>query len=240
MSRSNPTEASQHPCSRWIEWDGANGNLRFYNKEKKENVDMGNKFTFILLDQLSVIRGWHDPSESGIHSNEVKDTRSTPFVVKAFKGKGILAEGIYGQIKDRVAAIGGVFHINLYVAFKLDGEMKIGSVMFKGAALREWSEFRNANRNELYKKAVDITGFTEGKKGQVKFCVPKFALREITPETNEAAVELDGELQKYLSAYLKRPVVEQSERTTTPEPEQEPETRNTYNPNEEDVDGLPF
>jgi len=206
-----------------MEWDGGNGNLRFYDKEKKENVDLGSKFTFILLDQLSTIRGWHDPSESGIHSNEVKDTRKDPFVVKAFKGNGVLAEGIYSAIKDRVAAVGGNFNVNLYVAFKENGEMKIGSVMFKGAALREWSDFRNKNRNDLYKKAVDIAGFTEGKKGKVTYRVPVFALREITPETNDAATKLDIELQKFLSSYLTRPVMDQTRQPAHPEPDPEPE-----------------
>ncbi len=241
MSRSNPTETSQHPCTRWLEWDGANGTLRYYDKEKKENVDVGSKFTFILLDQLSTIRGWHDPSESGIHSNEVKDTRRDPFMVKAFKSNGILAEGIYGAIKDRVAAVGGHFNVNLYVAFKnQEGKMQIGSIMFKGSALREWSEFRNKHRSDLYKKAVDIAGFTEGKKGMVVYRTPKFALREIAPDTNEVATTLDIELQKYLASYLNRPVVEQTAKQDEPDTAADEINRSLQEAIDIDSDLIPF
>jgi hypothetical protein len=57
--------------------------IRYYDKEAKKNVDVGADFTFILLDQLASVRGWHDDSNSGIYSNEVKDTTQEALVVKA-------------------------------------------------------------------------------------------------------------------------------------------------------------
>jgi hypothetical protein len=93
MPRVNPNTQDSHPCTRWHEWDGAEGSVRYYDKNKKENVAVGSDFTFILLDQLAVIKGWHDPSESGITSNEVRSTNSESFVVKAFGG-GTLCSGL--------------------------------------------------------------------------------------------------------------------------------------------------
>lgn len=211
MSRSNPNEnASQNPATRWFEWNGEQGIVRYYDKEAKKNVEVGADFTFILLDQLGSVRGWHDASDSGIYSNEVKDTRQEVLVVKAFKG-GPLAEGIYKDIKDRVNSVGGQFVANCYIAFKSGGALAIGSLRLKGAALGAWMEFTKLNRADLYKKAVRIHGFTEGKKGRIVFRVPVLKLAEITDATNDAATALDRELQTFFDSYFKRTRVEQVE-----------------------------
>lgn len=203
MSRSNPTENAPNPAVRWFAWHGEQGTVRYWDKDAKQNVD--NALTsFLLLDELATVRGWHDPSQSGIYANEVRDTRKDLLVVKAFKG-GVLAEGLYADIKDRVGNLGGSFVANCYIAFKRDGgELAIGVLQFKGAALGAWMEFRKAHRAELYKKAVQITGFTEGKKGKVVFRVPTFALLDVSKATDEAATALDKELQAWLTAYLAR------------------------------------
>lgn len=211
MSRSNPTENSNpNPAVRWFEWNGEHGVVRYYDKEAKKNVDVGSDFTFLLLDQLGSVRGWHDASDSGIYSNEVKDTRQETLIVKSFKG-GTLAEGIYRAIKDRVNAAGGQFVANCYIGFKQDGALAIGSLRFKGAALHAWTDFSKANRADLYAKAVRIHGFTEGKKGRIVFRVPVLELKEISPESNAAAIALDKELQAFLDGYFKRTTRDQVE-----------------------------
>jgi hypothetical protein len=206
LSRSNPNENSNpNPAVRWFEWHGEQGTLRYYDKDTKQQVEVGNDFTFILLDQLGSVRGWHDASDSGIYSNEVKDTRQEVMIVKSFKG-GTIAEGIYKEIKDRCNSAGGQFVANLYIAFKgADGGLDIGSLRLKGAALGAWMEFTKAHRGDIYSKAVRIKGYTEGKKGRITFRVPVLTVADITPETNAAAVALDKEFQKFLTSYLKRP-----------------------------------
>lgn len=211
MSRSQPNDRSSNPSTRWFEWSGEDGIIRYYDKTEGKNIEVGEKFTFILLDELATIKGWHDSSESGIYSNEVRDTVQEAFVVKAFKG-GTIAQGIYRQIRDRIAAAGGKFVNNCYIAYKPDKDsptMVIGSVQFKGAALNAWVDFKKANRTELMKKAVAIIGKNEGKKGSIKFFTPKFAIKEITPETNETATALDTDLQTYLKSYFARTRSEQ-------------------------------
>lgn len=208
MSRSNPTDNTAHPCARWIEWDGSNGEFRYYDKETKANVSIGDSLTFILLDQVATIKGWHDASDSGIFSNEVRDVTQDVLVVKAFKG-GTLAEGPYKQIRDRVIAQGGHFTANLYSAIKIGEELAIASVQFKGAALNAWVEFSKKNRSELYKKAVRCKGFDEGKKGKIVFRTPIFHLADVTPETDAKALECDRVLQEFLKSYFARTRVEQ-------------------------------
>lgn len=210
MSRSNPHANAPNPAVRWFEWNGEHGKVRYYDKEAKQNVDVPLPFKFLLLDELASVRGWHDASESGIYSNEVRDTRTDTFVVKSFKG-GSLAEGLYKDIKDSINAKGGQFVANCYIAFKDDDGLAIGSLRFKGAALGSWMEFRKAHRSSLYSMAIDITGFTEGKKGRIVFRMPTFDPRDVSPETNTIAMELDKELQGWLVGYFSRRTNDQSE-----------------------------
>lgn len=209
MSRSNPTADSPNPTTRWFEWDGAKGVVRYYDKTKKENIECGDKFTFILLDELASVRGWSDEHDCGIFANEVRDTRQETMFVKTYKGARI-AEGFYAQIKDRIAAEGGQYVTNLYIAVKAGDGLALASLMLKGAALGTWMEFRKANRAELYDKAVQIKGSTEGKKGKVIFKMPNFGLTALSGPSDEAAKEIDGKvLQPYLTSYFKRTRTEQ-------------------------------
>ena len=228
MSRSNPTENNPNPSTRWFEWDGEAGAIRYYDKTEKKNVQVGSDFTFILLDRLSTVKGWHEDSSSSIYSNEVKDTRAETLVVKAFKSKRILAEGFYAQIKDRVKAEGGCFALNCYIAFRNDEkELVLGSLTFKGGSLGEWMDFEKANRSDVWKKAVRIKGYTEGKKGKIVFRTPIFHIAEISEKTDAEAKSLDQQLQDFLKGYFKRTRTEQVDQTIAErEPEREQHQEN--------------
>lgn len=210
MSRSNPSVNAPNPAICWFEWNGEHGVVRYYDKEAKKNVEVPLPFTFLLLDELASVRGWHDASQSGIYSNEVRDTTKDVLLVKTFKG-GTLAEGYYKAIKDRVNAQGGQFVANCYVAVKVESVLLICSLRFKGAALGAWMDFRKANRSALYNQAVTITGFTEGKKGRIVFRVPTFEAKTVSKETNAQAITLDKALQEFLKGYLTRKTRDQAD-----------------------------
>lgn len=224
MSRSNPTEAVRNPSTRWFQFaSGADGGfVRYYDKEAKANVPLGDaanggKFGFLLLDELATVAGWHDPSESAIFANEVRDTRQDTLVVKSFNG-GELASGLYASIKDRIVAVGGHFVSSCYIAYKDGDSLKIGNIRFKGAALSTWMDFKkqcptkkDASGKSIkayYVDAVKIEGFEQQKKGGTTFRVPKFSLAPLSEESNKQALALDAELQAFLSDYLKRPRAE--------------------------------
>lgn len=202
MSRSNPTGAgAPNPATRRFEWNGELGSVKYYDKDTKKNVEVGDNFPFVLLDETASVGGWSDEYHSGIYSNEVKDTRSETLTVKVFKGaREPIAKGFYKDIKPAVNDAGGSYQSNLYIAFKNDqGEMAIGKLTLKGAALSAWMEFRKENRAKLMTYGVKISGSTEGKKGRVIFRTPDFELVNLTDETNEAATALDVILQEYFS-----------------------------------------
>lgn len=218
--RTNPNDQSPNPAKRWLEWSGSEGNLRYYDKEIQKRVTVDLPFQFVLLDRLAVVRGWHDASESGIYSNEVRKTIDEPFTVRAFKMKEIIAHGFYAEIKDKIKAVGGKFNINLYIAFLDEGdEFSIGSLMLHGAPMSAWIEFEKAHRAELFRKGVKISSFEEGKKGGVTFRKPALELVEIPEETDDMAAEKQKELQAYLKKYLSRTRPEAAEAAKSEEPE---------------------
>ena len=38
MSRSNPTDNTPNPAVRWFEWNGEQGGIRYYDKDKKTQL----------------------------------------------------------------------------------------------------------------------------------------------------------------------------------------------------------
>lgn len=231
MSRSNPTEASRNPSTRWFEWSGGadGGFVRWYDKEAKKHVTVEGPFVFLLLDELATVKGWHEPSESAILANEVRDTRQEVFVVRSFEG-GELASGLYASIRDRIVALGGHFCVSLYLAYKDGDQLKIGNLSLKGAALSAWMDFKkNAGTKKdasgksmraYFVDAVKIAGYEQQKKGGTVYRVPKFSLMPVSDATNQQAVALDVELQAFLTDYFKRPKAEAVKAPS--EPTQEP------------------
>lgn len=250
MSRSNPTDGISNPSRRWFEYAGGSdgGVVRYYDKDAKADVTVGETFQFILLDELATVKGWHDASDSGIYANEVRDTKQDTMVVRSFKG-GELASGVYSAIRDRIGNLGGHFHASCYIAFKgEDGKLAIGNIGFKGAALNAWVEFKKAcgtkkvgdkSVRAYYVDAIRIVGFTEGTKGRVTYRVPKFELCPLSEASQQQAVTLDNELQGFLAEYFKRPRTEQTTAAKEAAPAPEPTSRREPEPEFED-DVIPF
>jgi hypothetical protein len=204
MSRSQPSNNAPSPVVRRFEWNGEAGNIRYYDKATKKNIDVALPFTYLLLDELATIGGYNEKANAGIYSNEVRDTRTDAFTVKLNKGN-VLSEGLYKDIKDHVGKLGGQFVANCYIAFKQeDGVLEIGALKLKGAALGAWMEFKKANRAAIYEQAIVIGSYNEGRKGKVVFRTPSFSVRDVNADTKEIAFELDKQVQEWLKSYLGR------------------------------------
>lgn len=208
MSRSNPTANTPNPATRWFRWRGGDGVIEYWDKEKKEAVIVKLPFTFILLDRLNTVRGYNEKLETGIYANEVRDVRSDPLTVKLFKGNQVIANGLWSDIKDRVVANDGKFGVNLYIGYKDGAKMKLGAIECAGCAVSPWFDFEKQHRKALFEQAVTMARGAQAKTGSVKFYPPVYSLKEISAETNAAALELDKELQAYLADYFKRPTAE--------------------------------
>lgn len=220
MSRSNPTTRGANPCTRWFQISGGEGLVTYYDKEKDEVVQVGPQFQFLLLDELATVGGFNEATQSGIYANEVRDTRTDPFVVRTFAGQA-LGNGLYASIREKLAVAGGKYAASCYIAYKDEkGGLSLGNIRFMGSSLAAWSNFKrdcgtvdvNGKRvKAFYADAVRIDGFKRAKKGNVIYHVPQFALRPIPPEVNELANKLDAQLQEFLEAYVQRRIEESTD-----------------------------
>ncbi len=201
MSRSNQTDLI-NPAVHFYQWNGDKGGFKYWDKtkgEKGETVIVPLPFTFIVLDTLSTIKGYNDAESSGYWSNEVRNIKEDILTVKS-KG-GLCAAGTYDKvIKDRNCN-GAKYCQSAYVAIKEGSEFKIANIQITGAALSAWIEFRK--KHKIYEIAIGVAKFIEGKKGKTIFQIPVFQPVKLSPEADAKAKELDVELQKYLSVYLK-------------------------------------
>ncbi len=212
MSRSNPNSATQNPSQRWHEWKGGDGQLEWYDRETKKSVPVKLPFKFLVLDTLSTITGYSN-KHGGIGSNEVRDVRTDPLLVKFFKA-GNIANGLWSNIKEKVGYNDGKFTASVYIAYRenKDAPLQIGNIKMAGCALSPWFDFKKKHQAEINDKAVTMTAGEEVTVGTGKsaivFTPPVFTVSEISAETNAEAVALDKELQEFLAGYLKRPVDE--------------------------------
>lgn len=202
MSRSNPNARLTNPSTRFFEWKGDTGGVRYYDKGQEKNIEIAMPFVFIVLDELSSVRGWDEPNKCGISSNEVREIGKDVLRVRSFKG-GDIATGVYAAIKEKVHYRGGAFCCNVYIAYRDEAKaLVLGQFQFQGAALNAWIEFRKASKDAIFKKAIAVTlGATETK-GKITWTNPKFELKDVAEETNLQAIEIDRALQAYLTAYL--------------------------------------
>lgn len=205
MSRSNNVTLV-NPAIRFIDWDSEKGQFKTYDKDKKANVDIELPVEFYVLDELTTIKGFNDKSQGGIWSNEIKDItkQALKVVTKGKDGKiTVIAEGLYNDIKAEVAAAGGKYTRSLYVAMLNDNEdYEITNFQLKGAAFSGWLEFVNANRNAVMADKIVCNDFKREKKGATKYTIPVFSSEKASEQGNEAAVNLDVELQEFLKLYF--------------------------------------
>ncbi|MBT3206923.1 MAG: hypothetical protein HN704_18345 [Bacteroidetes bacterium] len=213
MSFSKPK--LQNPCSKFIEYKGSRGVFQYWDKEHGKNIEIETPFFFIVLDQLSTIKGYSDNYNCGIYSNEVHYLDSEILKVKSFKG-GFSATGIYKDIKGEIISAGGKFAKSIYcMAFDKDLNCELVNFQLYGSSIGPWFEFKF----DFQRNAVGITGETIDKiKGTTKYKEPIFKKYGIKEELIESAIEMDKQLQDYFSQYKAQKIeseIEKEEKTDT-------------------------
>lgn len=199
MSLSTPQITN--PATRFFKWKGGDGKLVYWDKEQEKEVTVSLPFKFVVLDQLTTIRGWSDKYEGQIFSNEVRSTKRDILYVRA-KG-GDIASGTYENAKDAIKSAGGKYARSVYIAFEDDGTYKIGNITWAGASVTDW--FDMMKRVDVGATGVVLASASNPqKKGATTFFVPVFDSWSIPADTFEVAVELDRELQKFLDEKLSK------------------------------------
>lgn len=202
MSRSNPTVTT--PARKFFKWRGSTGDLVWYDREREEEIEVKRPFSFVVLDQLTTIKGYNNELKTGIWSNEIRNLRDEPLYVKM--KNSLLASGLYDAIKNDVKAKGGKYARSVYIAYQEPSqdsfEWVIGNINLTGAALGEWFEFTRGVNVESAGIGVTLKGKKEETNGATKFFIPTFEVTRSFAEQEDVFVELDTELQDYLKSYL--------------------------------------
>lgn len=205
---SEKSNSSSNPTKKYLDWKSNNKAFEFYDKEAGDKVSVGLPLKFVFLQHYHTVKGWHDASQSGIYSNEVFYIGSEPMTVRAFKG-GAVAEGLYKEIKQDITNAGGKYHRSVYVMLE-DGT--IANLSFKGAVVREWSEFYDNNKSLVDNKWIEVNAAKEQKKGSIKYSTPEFTLgKDLTTKESGMADDSASELKVYLDEYFKKDEVVETE-----------------------------
>lgn len=201
INHAQQTTTSNNPTTKYLEWKSNDKAFSFYNKEAgaKEEVKLPLKFLF--LQHYHTVKGFNDTSNSGIYSNEVYYIGTEEMAVRSFKG-GLIAEGLYKDIKPKIVNAGGKYHRSVYVMME-DGS--IANFAFKGAVVKEWSDFINDNQNLLDNQWVEIKDAKDEKKGSVKYSVPVFTVgeaisKDVAKKADTKADELKAFLEERVAA----------------------------------------
>jgi len=195
MSRSQPTLTN--PAKRFFRWSGSKGKLTYYDKEAQKEIEVAFPFTFLVLDQLATMTGFHEQDQSTYWSNEVRSVAKEEFTVRT--SKGVKQTGLYKDLAD-VRAKGAKYAKSVYIAFYDKGELHLGNLKASGAALTAWIEL--GKRHAVEHGKVRLNGAEAATKGATKYFVPTFEWDSSTSEEDSIAIELDKELQHYLGQYL--------------------------------------
>ncbi len=225
MSRSNPNNVPVNPAKRYFEWDSNAKQFKYYDKELPHPTDKDKKganvlvklpFTFLVLDQLTTIKGYNK-KENGIWSNEVRDLKKEPLSIRV--KSGLVATGLYSD--ELLAKMQGAkYSKSVYIAFyepekdangnilktpegKVIQKLAIGNIQLYGASLGPWIDLCKQYK-KLEEESIAISAYTfkEDKTGNVDFSMPVFKVVPVTDKTNQEAVELDKVLQAYFKDYF--------------------------------------
>lgn len=195
MSLSQPKLTN--PAFHYYEW--RSGKLSYWDKENQKSVEVKLPFQFIVLDELATISGFCEPDNSGFWSNEVRSTVKEQFTVRTKKGVKYIGPYKNDQYIVQVPN-GAKFTKSIYIAEKLNGGYVISNIKLSGAAFSSWFEY--SGKYKADNGLTTLTGSHEDKKGATTFQVPDFEYSSLTPDQFTQAVELDKDLQVYLSHYL--------------------------------------
>ena len=201
ISHTNEAPKSANPTSKYLEWKSNDKSFSYYDKAAGKNVKVELPLKFLFLQNYHTVKGWNDSSESGIYSNEVFFIGSEPMTVRSFKG-GVIAEGLYKDIKPVIINAGGKYNRSIYVMLE-DGT--VANISLKGSAVRQWSDFMESNKGSVENQFIEVLTSNDEKKGSIKYSTPNFTMGSALTKTQSLKADnVTDELKVYLDGYFNK------------------------------------
>lgn len=192
------------PVVRYYEWKSDEKKFGYYDKNIGENkFVMPLKVAFVTT--RACVRGWHDDTESGIYSNEVKNSGQETLSVYSSKpdksGNNLIATGLYRDIKNDLK--GGHYEKCIYGYEFGVGVVKIN---LKGSGLMAYSTFEKEAGKKTFDYFIEVKSATSAKKGKVNYSTPDFVLGEaITKEQDREVNDAFNVVEEFFKSKSKEP-----------------------------------
>ena len=183
MSRNDEFKQNAvNPAELRITWKSADKSFVSYNTTTKIKETLAN-VKFAVLYQTVSIAGFSESQNLGIFSNEIKDIKGEVLTVRT--KNGVLLEGCFDSIKEKLASVGASFANNLYVQL---GTGELAVIQLSSSALKSWFDYKTANSKKLVSNWVVVSGVEDHKKGAVKYSTPVLTIGDIlTSQENQSA-----------------------------------------------------
>lgn len=177
----NQNEGISKPTKKFLEWKSKEKCFGYYDKDLKKDVLITLPIKFQFLEEFHTIKGFHEPSESSIYSNEIK-TMKEELTVKSFKEKNPITQGLYNDIKHEIKSAGGKYGKSVYAI--LDGE--IVNFQLYGASITPFILYTAGDKKTNIKghshlletNFIEVNEYVDKKKGSNKYTEPVFSLGE--------------------------------------------------------------
>lgn len=186
-----------NPVKKYLTWDSDNKCFKHYNKEIKQNIQVKLPMNFVVLKQMTTIKGFSEKDGCGIYSNELplNQLKTKEFNVKTMKGR-TLVSGTYEKIKGDLAVLGGKFANNIYVY--LNGE--IVCITLVGSSFSAWYDFTAKENQAIKNNLIVIASAEEKKKGKTVYTQPVFTVGDLISGDVEKASD---DAYDQIAAYIK-------------------------------------
>jgi hypothetical protein len=245
MTFLNPSTSEKpiNPTTKFLEWKSSKKCFQYYNKEKKENIEVKLPISFIPIKNVSSVTGYSDQLNSGIWSNEVEQTGKeslTIFAAKYSKAEDkkkscVIAQGFYKDIKGDINSQGGKFTAVLYSILNKE----LIKFEFSGCSLSAWIEQGQALSQSP--NLLSVETFEEKKKGSNKYFVPVFTSGKKLDEKQYAEAVIAGDSVGSYFKDMKKYQAQYTEAQEETSPEQELATEVFSEDAEDEAKGnLPF
>ena len=182
-SQQSQGSTNANPAIRFYDFQGSEGNWKFYDKENKVNVPVKN-MVFMIVKEFATIIGYNKQFKSGIWSNEIENTSEEELDVRWWDNEPKeIKKGLYSDIKDHITSkkIGAKFAKSIYITLynPQNKEWELCNLKISGTQLYSFGEMMNAvkasgsNIYECVIKSLHINNVYKDE-GQIKYYYPKF------------------------------------------------------------------
>jgi hypothetical protein len=193
-----------NPAEKFITFKAEEGKFVYWDKEQEKNIEIGLPIHFVVLDELTTIRGYHSGSNSYFYSNEIKYQDEEILNVKTFKGN-LNFTGKYKDIRDSIKANGGKYAKSIYAIWlKEKDNYELINFNFSGSTNSAWIN-KSINVEEF---GIVIKKIKEEQGKKDIYYVPVFSALNVPDYLDQIATEMDKKLQDYLRSYRNQKVEE--------------------------------